>query len=55
MEAGAAAIIHSASAFVLLSSLNTMDMMNRLAEGWVFDMELASYLANDLNLAFSHG
>jgi hypothetical protein len=38
---------NSASSFVELASLNTLDMMNRLAEGWVFDMEMASYTALD--------
>lgn len=40
---------NSASSFVDLAGLNTFDMMNRLAEGWVFDMEIASYTAIDRN------
>ena len=38
---------NSASSFVLLNSLNTLDMMRRLAEGQVFDMEMASYTATN--------
>src|SRR5262245_4090349 len=40
---------NSATGFVLLPNLNTLDMLNRLAEGWVFDMEMASYTAIDHN------
>jgi len=39
--------INAASNFVGLTGLNTLEMMNRLAEGWVWDMEIGSYTATD--------
>jgi putative metal-binding protein len=38
---------NSASAFVQLAQINTVETMNRLAEGWVFDMEMAYFTATD--------
>lgn len=38
---------NSASSFVELPGLNSFDMLNRLSEGWVFDMEMASFNATD--------
>lgn len=38
---------NSASFTVELPNLNTLDMMQRLGESWIFDMEIASFNATD--------